>query len=202
MSLMDSVDILHHSTLTLSKKRFSKRSLNWKENFNLIARVLKHLSFFRELLIHPKISRKFQEQILLAVTSVNDCPYCSYFHMQVAIESGCEEQEIQQLLDKDLSCADPEEFLALAFAQHFAESRENPSRKSLLELIRYYGIHRAKQIIASCWMITIGNLYGNTVDAYRNRLMGRLPKNGNRLFEALLYYSSIRVLNKFDRRNH
>jgi len=71
-------------------------------------------------------------------------------------------------------------------------------KKTVKKLLRYYGLHRTKQIIASCWMITIGNLYGNTVEAYRHRLMGVQLQHGNRILEALLYYSSIKFLNRLN----
>lgn len=158
--------------------------------------LLKNMQFFRSLSAHPKLPQQFFERILLAVTSVNDCPYCSFFHTKMALEAGCNEQEISSILGGDLSCADSEEIPALAFAQHFADSHEMPSRKSIKELLRYYGFHRTKQILAACWMITMGNLYGNTVDAYRYRLLGAQIPHGNRLFEAILYYSSIKFLNK------
>ncbi len=131
---------------------------------------------------------------MLAVTSVNDCRYCSFFHTKMALESGCSEGEIQSILDQDLSCADQEEFPALAFAQHFAESRENPSRGSVKRLVAYYGVHKTRQIIASCWMITLGNLYGNTVDAYQSRLLGAPAQPGNAWFEGFLYYLTIKLM--------
>ncbi|MHA1674869.1 MAG: carboxymuconolactone decarboxylase family protein [Promethearchaeota archaeon] len=185
---MESPDILGSSPPSLPQLVFHKRSLTIRENIRFFAFLFKHLPHFKAFLSAPSLSHQLQERIMLAVTSVNDCRYCSFFHTKIALESGCNEEEIQSILDQDLCCADEEEFPALAFAQHFAESHENPSRATVKRLVAYYGVHKTRQIIASCWMITLGNLYGNTVDAYQSRLLGAPAQSGNAWFEGFLYY--------------
>ena len=37
-------------------------------------------------------------------------------------------------------------------------------------------------------MITMGNLFGNTLDAYINRYHGILPEDGSPLLEGIIYY--------------
>ncbi|MHA1520477.1 MAG: carboxymuconolactone decarboxylase family protein [Promethearchaeota archaeon] len=191
---METLDVLHSSQPLSVTLAFPKRSLNLRENIRFFAFLLKHLSHFKAFASAPSLSHQLQERIMLAVTSVNDCRYCSFFHTKMALESGCSETEIQSILGQDLSCADQDEFPALAFAQHFAESHENPSRKAVKRLVVYYGAHKTRQIIVSCWMITLGNLYGNTIDAYTSRLLGAPAQSGNALFEGFLYYLTIKLM--------
>ena len=195
---METQNILHSSLPSSPPSSpplaFSKRSLTIRENIRFLAFLFKHLSHFKAFFSTPSLSHQLQQRIMLAVTSVNDCRYCSFLHTKMALESGCSEVEIQSILDQDLSCADEEEFPALAFAQHFAESRENPSRATVKRLMGYYGAHKTRQIIASCWMITLGNLYGNTVDAYQSRLLGAPAQPGNAWFEGFLYYLTIKLM--------
>ena len=191
---MESLEILRSSPLLLPPLAFPKRSLTIRENIRFLAFLFKYLSHFKAFNRSPSLSHKLQERIMLAVTSVNECRYCSFFHTKMALESGCSETEIQAILDHDLSCADQEEFPALAFAQHFAESHENPSRAAVKHLVAYYGVYKTRQIIASCWMITLGNLYGNTIDAYRSRLLGAPAQPGNAWLEGFLYYMTIKLM--------
>ena len=139
---------------------------------------------------------QFQERIILAVTSVNDCKYCSYFHSKMAIEHGCQDEEINSILKRDFSCSDNDEIPALAFAQHFAESHEHPSAQSVAQLLNHYGKHKTFQILATCFMITWGNLFGNTIDAYGARLEKRNNTKKGKLFEGILYYLATPIMNK------
>ena len=134
------------------------------------------------------LSKEFMERIMLAVTSVNECRYCTYYHTKIALESGCSDDEVREILGGDFSCADQEQLPALAFAQHFAESKEQPSRKALKQLVKVYGVEKSQQIITACRMITMGNLFGNTLDAYINRYHGIIPEDGSPLLEGIIYY--------------
>ena len=165
--------------------KFKKRSLNWKTFQQLLYRTITNMKNMGKT---SGLSKEFMERIMLAVTSVNDCRYCTYYHTKIALESGCSDDEISEILGGDFSCADQDELPALAFAQHFAESHEQPSRKALKQLIKVYGVEKSQQIITACRMITMGNLFGNTLDAYINRFHGILPEKGSPLLEGIIYY--------------
>lgn len=182
------IDLLNNTPKSQHpSNHFRKRSLNWKILskwlFNFIINV-------KDLAQFSKINKDFAERIMLAVTSVNECTYCSYFHTKVALESGCSDEEIRDILEGELSCADKAELPALAFAQHFAESQDDPSREALKHLIKVYGVKKSKKIIAACRMITLGNLFGNTIDAYIHRYHGINPIDGSPFLERFIYYVS------------
>lgn len=194
---MISLDSQNAPSSSLKSLDFSKRSLSWRSLGNLLLTIFSHFRSLGSLRKNPPLSPAFQERILLAVTSVNNCRYCSFFHTKMALEAGCNEQEIQMVLDHDISCVDPHEAPALVFAQHFADSHESPSREALKSLVNFYGLHRSHQIIASCLMITVGNLFGNTIDAYIARSQGVSVSQGNRWMEGLLYYLVAPYLKSF-----
>ncbi len=179
---------------------YRKRSLTFRGLLKLISDFLRFKPKFASSTksITEPISEQFKEHIMLAVTSVNECVICSYFHSKIAIESGCSEKEINLILKQDLSITDEWELPALAFAQHFAESHESPTKKAVNELVKFYGYPRSKEIISYCYMITLGNLFGNTINAYESRLQGQKVKDGNPFLEAVLYYSSIRAIKKIN----
>ncbi len=183
-------------------KKFRKRSLNWK---SLRQTVLKMIFSVKNFVKPSTLSMEFMERIMLAVTSVNECRYCSYYHTKIALENNCSDEEIREILGGDFSCADQKELPALAFAQHFAESHENPSRKALKQLIKVYGIEKSKAIITACRMITLGNLFGNTIDAYIHRYNDVTPENGSQGLERFIYYLSaipaLKIVNSMKRKS-
>jgi len=132
-----------------------------------------------------RVSPAFAERIMLAVTAVNQCRYCSYGHTRMALQAGLTEEEIQLLLDGHVDFIDPDEAPALFFAQHVAESGGRPDRAAVERLVETYGPRKARDIQAYVRMITFGNLIGNTVDALLSRL-GGVPASGSTLWRELL----------------
>src|SRR5699024_12628547 len=59
------------------------------------------------------------------------------------------------------------------FAQHYAESRGNPSESSWNEIIETYGEAKALGILGAIRMITFGNSFGIALSAFRSRLKGK-----------------------------
>ena len=120
-----SVELLKKDTNQHPKNKFRKRSLNWK---NLRDTLLQMILNAKNMEKPSALDIEFMERIMLAVTSVNECRYCSYYHTKIALENNCTNEEIRELLGGDFSCADQEELPALAFAQHFAEVHCPPTR--------------------------------------------------------------------------
>ena len=134
---------------------------------------------------NPDIGKAFEHRILLAVTEVNGCRMCSYYHTQKAFEAGVPSDEINQMMGQgDFKDAPPEEALALAFAQHYAERAGAPDPAAWGRLGEVYGAETARHILAIIRMISVGNLIGNMVDAFSHRLKGK-PVEGSHLSSEL-----------------
>ena len=118
------------------------------------------------------ISPPFSERIMLAVTAVNDCRYCSYGHAKRALKCGVTPEEIELLLSGDVGHVPEDEAPAILFAQHYAESGGKPDPDAARALAERYGNRIAKGILFRIRMITLGNLMGNTFDAILSRLRG------------------------------
>jgi AhpD family alkylhydroperoxidase len=118
------------------------------------------------------ISKAFKERIFLAVTEVNGCRYCSYYHTQQALKAGISEDEIEELLSGTLGDVPSEQVPALLFAQHYAESVGHPEIEAWQRIVESYGAEAAQEILSTIRVIMVGNLYGNMMDALRSRLSG------------------------------
>ncbi len=118
----------------------------------------------REIKYKRLLSPAFQERLMLAVTSVSGCRYCSYFHAKQALKSGITAKEISQLLSGDVDDCPEEEAVAVIYAQHWAESDAQPDPEAFEKLQLTYGAEKTEAIHLMLRMIRLGNLMGNTWD--------------------------------------
>jgi AhpD family alkylhydroperoxidase len=112
------------------------------------------------------IPADFRERLMLAVTAVHGCRYCSYFHTRQALQSGIESDEISRLLAGDFAGCPAEEAVAVLYAQHWAESNAHPDSEAVIRLQRTYGPEKVEAINVLLHMIRLGNLLGNTWDFF------------------------------------
>jgi len=159
---------------------FSKRIYTPRSLLQDFRDILDHFHEFRSAVRSRRIDQAFAEKIMLAVTAVSGCRYCSYGHARMALASGVSPEEVDLLLGGEVGHASPEEAPALFFAQHYAESGGHPDPEMVQKLVQTYGQERARDILAHVRMITLGNLSGNTFDALLSRLGGR-PAEGSSL---------------------
>jgi len=113
-----------------------------------------------------RLRRDLREKIMLAVSIVMNCKYCSYLHTRTSLEHGVGEEEIKNLMKGELGDFPAEEAKALAYAQHFSEARENVSQEAKNEIINSYGEEKTLLIEYYAQLVYMGNMICNTVDAY------------------------------------
>ncbi|MBN1935559.1 MAG: carboxymuconolactone decarboxylase family protein [Anaerolineae bacterium] len=110
------------------------------------------------------IAPAFRERLMLAVTAVNRCRYCSYAHAREALSKGVSPQEIEALGKGLFDPSPPEELPALLYAQHWAEMNGNPDAPAREQVVARYGENVVDAIELALRMIRAGNLSGNTFD--------------------------------------
>jgi AhpD family alkylhydroperoxidase len=114
----------------------------------------------------------FRERLMLAVTGVNGCRMCSYYHAKAAVETGLAGEEVRAMLARDTGRAPEKELPALLYAQHYAESSGNPSDEARARLEEIYGEADAARIETILRMIQTANLLGNSGDYILYRISG------------------------------
>jgi len=157
----------------LSKEAFSKRIYTPRSLLADLRGILAHSQDILSAMRNRRVDHAFAEKVMLAVTAVNGCRYCSYGHAKAALASGVSQEEVDLLLSGEVDHVGPEEAPALFFAQHYAESNGHPDPEMVQRLVETYGPEKARDIQAYIRMITMGNLTGNTYDALLSRLRGR-----------------------------
>jgi AhpD family alkylhydroperoxidase len=139
-----------------------------------------HYVFGQRAYIRPAmrqwISPQFRERLMLMVTQVNGCRYCSYFHARQALRAGISAGELESLLVGALPGEAPAgEHPALLYAQHWAEANARPDPEIVQRVTDFYGIEKTRAIHIVLHMIRMGNLLGNLGDYLLYRLsFGRL----------------------------
>lgn len=149
-----------------------------------VQQIFDHIDDLRQASRSGRVSRAFAEKIMLVVTSVNGCRYCSYGHSRAALAAGVSETELQNLLALDLGTFPLHEVTALTFAQHYAEAKSLPDPIAWQRVVNYYGKETAQDILVYLRMITFGNLLGNTFDALLSRFAGK-PAEGSSLWNEV-----------------
>jgi AhpD family alkylhydroperoxidase len=144
---------------------FKKRSYTPRSFFRDLREMLARRSEIRDTARSGRVSQAFAEKIMMAVTAVNGCRYCAYFHTRQALAEGVSQDEIARILALELDEFPPEEAVALAFAQHWAETAGQPDPEAEHRFRGTYGPQVSNDIMNWIRMITMGNLMGNSWDA-------------------------------------
>lgn len=160
--------------------------------FRLFLKDLAYLIYKSPQIINAirnkKISKAFMKKIMLVVTAINGCSYCTWFHAKQAVSSGISEEEMQDMLNLQFNTNGSDfETLGLLYAQHYAETNRKPDIEMTKKLSKYYGDKTAYHIILIIRMIFFGNLQGNTFDAFLSRLKGHKAPNSNVIFETIFF---------------
>ena len=116
------------------------------------------------------VSHAFRERLMLSVTAVYGCRYCSWLHTGEALKSGIGEEEIAALLEGSVDNCSEEEAVALVYAQHWADSDARPEPEAVRRLQEAYGTEKARAIELVLHMNRIGNLSGNSLDRLLDRI--------------------------------
>jgi len=123
--------------------------------------------------IYPKMN----ESVMLAVNSVNNCPYCDGLHGQLGRIAGIPVKTVDKMLaakDSD-ECASlvesPEEKAAVKYARIFAERNGREDSAPFKVLTEALGSEsKAESVKALCWFLFWGSTTGNTVNAFYSRV--------------------------------
>jgi AhpD family alkylhydroperoxidase len=174
-------------------KQLTKRLTSVADFQRYIIDAVRDFGAMRKAIKSGQLSPALRDKIMLAVTEVNGCRYCSYMHSKNAIKAGVSEEEIGHLLSGDLSVSNSEEATALLFAQHYADSKGRPAPETVEKLFNIYGEPKARGILAATRAIMVGNVHGVAIDLLQARLRGnkdpesRFTTEVNTTFGILLF---------------
>ncbi|MFC4600264.1 carboxymuconolactone decarboxylase family protein [Cohnella hongkongensis] len=176
------------------EQKLYKKIYGVKEFYVALYKGLRTFKYMNRSKKKNKMSSHFIERIMLAVTEVNGCEVCSYAHTKIALAQGMSDEEIKMLLTGLTEGIPDHEMTAIVFAQHYADSRGNPSKEAWDRIVTAYGTEKARGILGAIRMIMIGNIYGIAISAFRSRLKGKKIEKTSLLYEIRMIISIIILL--------
>lgn len=159
------------------KNQFSLRESYWITYE--AARTVRHFARLRS-----GRGEEYSSRIMLAVTEVNGCALCAFAHAKFALEAGMANDEVRQLLGGVTSGAPNRELPALAFAQHYADTRAHPDADAWDRLVAIYGEPEALAVLGATRMMMWGNAVGIPMSLLQARLRDR-PQRGSHLLNEI-----------------
>lgn len=145
---------------SFKKRRYRKVGVFWSDLCFVWRQRKKIIGILRGKTIDPG----FRERLMLAVTAVNDCRYCSFVHTRQALREGVSREEIAGLYDGHIEQLPENEQTALLYAQHWVEMAGAPEEDLKEKLRSEYGEDMADRIETAIRLINWNNLSGNTFD--------------------------------------
>jgi len=145
------------------------------------------------------IKPQLNEAIMVTVNSVNDCPYCTGLHGELARMAGVQEAPELMKAKSAKQCRKILDSPAISFARSFTENdgRGEKCVAAFEELSEEMGRGPASSVVALCWFLLWGSINGNTINSF---LLGRLccaPKQGGSVIVELftfVYYGPLFLL--------
>ena len=172
-------------------KENTKRIYGVAVNARLLNDMLSNLPAMKRAARRGNVSKEFQERIMMAVTSVNGCEMCSYYHTGESLKLGMSRQEIDSLLGGEYLGVPEDELPAVLYAQHYAETTARPQKEVKEAFEKRYGKEAADDITAFIRAIMVGNAQGNIAGAFKKRLAGRPEPNSSLIKELSVMLSDI-----------
>jgi len=129
-----------------------------------LASLLRGWRQIRDVMRGETLTAAFRERLMLAVTTVNGCRYCSYEHTRQALAQGIPAAEIEVLCKGIVDYCPAQEHSALLYAQHWAEMDAAPDPAVRQWVVDVYGSALVAEIEIVLEVIRFGNLAGNSLD--------------------------------------
>ena len=146
-------------------QKFNKRLYpNLKEFFSDLSFIFKRTDKMKTLMRGEVIDNQFRERLMMAVTEVNGCRYCAYYHSQQALASGIGSDELTQMGEVFFKNSPEDQRPALLYAQHWAENNAHPDPDARAGILQTYSPEEVEMIELSMRVIRMGNLMGNLAD--------------------------------------
>jgi AhpD family alkylhydroperoxidase len=149
-----------------------------RDFFGAIGALLEGLKLRRKAGDAAQIPRALSEKIMLAVTGVNQCAYCSFLHTQTALIAGVGKEEAERILAGTFSQTKEDERPALLYAQHWTDAGGNVSADAKKSLVDFYGPERAATVESYIRIVYLGNMCSNTAVFFEDKNIPRSKKAG------------------------
>ena len=165
---------------------FQKRTSRLAPLARMLGSVAVRVPGIAQLYAEPTLDPALREEIMVAVSRMNDCRYCSFVHTELAADAGVPDAELAELEGVDDGSFERKRWLAIALARASVAADFGPVDPDLERVVAAeYDDRERDAIQLAARVITAANLFGNTFDALVERTRGR-PAPDSRLFDEVV----------------
>jgi len=165
---------------------FKKRTLSATQLGRRLASLVPELGTMYQVWLRHEVDPGFREQLMLAVSRLNGCRYCSWGHHEWAQISGVSNEELAQLEQLDPSGFDRRKWVAISYARALVKEDFRRVQPELRRAMQHkYSLREIRQIELIANVMDVSNRTSNTFDAMLSRFKGA-PASHSRIFDELI----------------
>ena len=134
-----------------------------------------------------EIEAGFREELMLAVSTLNDCKYCAWGHHEWAHAAGISEEELDHIEHGDPEGIDRAKWVAITYVVSFISlDKSNVPSELTQEMRANYSAREIKEIELIAKIMDVSNRAANTWDALQSRLKGKPAHDSHVMDEFVL----------------
>jgi len=165
---------------------FKKRTITAAQLLGSLASLTPELGTFYRVWIRQDIDPGFREQLMLAVSKLNGCRFCSWGHHEWATIAGVPDEELARLEQMESSGFDRRKWVAISYVRALVQGNFRRMSPELRRAMQHkYSPREIREIELIARIMDIGNRSSNTFDAMLSRLKG-VPAADSRIVDELI----------------
>ena len=165
---------------------FRKRTMTAPQLASSMASLAPQIGTFYRVWVKHEIDPGFREELMLAVSKLNDCRYCTWGHQEWAHLNGVSNEELAQVEQLDPKGFDRRKWLAISYVRALVKGDFRRVQPQLRRAMQHkYSPREIREIELIAKVMDIGNRGSNTWDALLSRLRG-MPAADSRIIDELI----------------
>jgi AhpD family alkylhydroperoxidase len=166
---------------------FRKRTITAGEFLAATAALVRRAPTIYKVWVRHELDPGLREELMLAVSKLNDCRYCTWGHHEWAHIAGVSEEELAQIEQMDPTDFDRRKWLAISYVRALVSARFGSVSGDLLsEMQANYSRREIEEIVLVAKVMDISNRGANTWDSMLSRLRGKPAAESRLIDEAVL----------------
>lgn len=168
---------------------FRKRTMTARQLAGSAASLAPEVGAIYRIWARHAIDPGFREELMLAVSRLNDCRFCTWGHQEWAQMNGISDDELARIEQLDPSGFDRRKWLAITYVRALVEGNFRRVTPELRRAMQHkYSPREIRDIELIARVMDIGNRGSNTFDAMRSRLRG-VPAADSRVVDEMILSS-------------
>lgn len=166
---------------------FKKRTISAPQLAGSVVSLAPELGTFYRIWVKGEFDPGFREELMLAVSKLNGCRFCSWGHHEWAAIAGVPDEELAKLEQLEAAGFNRRKWLAISYVRALVNGDFKRVPPELRRAMQHkYSRREIREIELIARIMDIGNRSSNTFDAMLSRLKGVAAKDSRIIDELIL----------------